>query len=425
MLSAIWKREPPRNAARFCSSRRRGLVVAGQEIRRGRAPGGPGSRPPRGRRPGTGRGPAARARGGPRRVLRDHGQEPEVVVGVGEQDRVAGRLGEREPLLVGAGPPGSRPSSTPARPRRPARRSGRGRRRRRAGQELGQQGPRPRAAGRAAGTSARSRPTSRRPGPARRWRATSRWRRAGCGPRDRGAACSPRRPGRRSRRPSALGELDADTGVAGLQLRALAALVEPLEGVLAQERVEAEAGLDLLDRAPSGRSCRRRRLDPDEALVGERFEAVSDVDPEVAVGVRDGQAASAVQPPAKTAEPREEPPLVRRQQVVAPGDRAAQRPLPLRQVARPAARGRGSGRAARGSAPGSGAGPGPRRARSRAAGRRGARRSPGSRPRVVVEDEVRPVRPRPLLEQLDAGRRRRAAGRGSRARRRSAAARGS
>ena len=105
------------------------------------------------------------------------------------------------------------------------------------------------------------------------------------------------------------------------------------------------------------------------------------VDAEVAVGVGDGVRRLGRPAAGEHAEPRGTGGAPSSwQQVVAPGDRAAQRPLPLRHVARARRRGRGCDRAARGSAPGSAAGSGPPRARWPAAGRRAARRSPGSRP---------------------------------------------
>ena len=118
--------------------------------------------------------------------------------------------------------------------------------------------------------------------------------------------------------------------------------------------MEAEARLDLLDRA-AVRAVRAvgADLDPDEALVGERLEAGQHVDAEIAVGIRDGPGGVGGPAAGEDGQPGEQPAFLRGEQVVAPRDRAAQRPLPLGQVARPAARGRGSGRAARGSTPGS------------------------------------------------------------------------
>ena len=117
--------------------------------------------------------------------------------------------------------------------------------------------------------------------------------------------------------------------------------VEPLGGELADrvEHPEARLAVDLLG--------------PDEALVGEGHQAVEDVEPSSsAAGPQTASALSSSQPPTNTRQPGEQAPLACVEQVVAPGDRAAERLLALRQVARPGRRGRRAGaRGARGSRP--------------------------------------------------------------------------
>ena len=255
-------------------------------------------------------------------------------MGVGQQDRIAGR---RRPARAAprrrSGPPGSPSSSRPGRPPRRARRSGRGRRRATGGRAARSAAPVPSRSRPRCWNQRQIAPTIRRPSPAsslasaqstaarRLWSSRSRRRMFGLAGRAED----------RARRP--LGDLDADVDEAGLHCRALAALVEPLERVLAQDRMEAEAGLDPSSRLgvrAAARSIRTRLLSASDSRP------VEHVDAEVAVRIRDRQAASAVQPLANTAEPREQPALFGRQQVVAPRDRAAQRPLPFGLVARPA-----------------------------------------------------------------------------------------
>ena len=225
----------------------------------------------------------------------------------------------------------------------------------------------------------------------------------------------------------ALGDLDADADEAGLELRAFAALVEPLERELAQERMEAEARLDLLDRgairavrAAAPISIRTRLLSARDSRP------VEDVDAEVAVGVRDGPGGVGAssrrrRPPAGAKSRRSSG--ASRSWLQAIG--AAQRPLPLGQVARPAGEVEAPAepledrRRAHEPDPGGGELDRQRQAVEALADR------PDRGQRVLVEDEVRAMRPGAVLEQRDAGRRRRAAGPGGRAHRRSAAARGS
>ena len=95
------------------------------------------------------------------------------------------------------------------------------------------------------------------------------------------------------------------------------------------------------------------------------------------------------------AEPREQPLILRVEQVVAPVDRAAQRPLPLRQVARPPTTAGPAGRpGAAPSRPARAAGSARPRARSPAAGRRaGARSRPRAGAFVGGQREVRAAPP--------------------------------
>ena len=116
-------------------------------------------------------------------------------------------------------------------------------------------------------------------------------------------------------------ELQVALGVPPAQLVELAFGLEPLERVLPDRLEQAEARL----------AVGAVRL-ADEALVDERGETLEDL-PEVhlvaADGVGDLQRAAA----REDAEPRQQRLLGRLEQVVAPVDRVAQRPLPRRQVA--------------------------------------------------------------------------------------------
>ena len=78
-------------------------------------------------------------------------------------------------------------------------------------------------------------------------------------------------------------------------------------------------------------------VDPDEALVGERHEAVDHVDAQLGGRAGDRLSRLDVCPPGEHRRPVEEPPAAVIEQVVAPGDGAAQGLLPLGQV--PSARG--------------------------------------------------------------------------------------
>ena len=99
-----------------------------------------------------------------------------------------------------------------------------------------------------------------------RARATSRPRRGGCDPRGRAGASQaerirPEHPG-----PGRGGDRGAQRDEPRLDGLPLAGLLEPLERVLAQQRMQAEAGLAAAPGASAASS--------DEALVGERLEAV-------------------------------------------------------------------------------------------------------------------------------------------------------
>ena len=119
--------------------------------------------------------------------------------------------------------------------------------------------------------------------------------------------------------PGALGDLHADMDEAGLQLLAFSALGEPLERVFAQDRMEAEARLDLLDRG-AVRAVRAggADLDPDEALVGERLEAGQHVDSEITVWIRHGPGGVGGPAAGEHGKPGEQPAFFRGEQVVAP-----------------------------------------------------------------------------------------------------------
>ena len=255
-------------------------------------------RPPRRRRRGTGRAPllvvAERFA-----VLRDHRQEPEVVVGVGQQDGIAGRRGQLEPLLVGGpgrrevlhpvgeaafrGEPGDPDAdvvaATGGRAARPAGRA-------------------PRGAGRAAGTSARSRRRSGGP------RAGSSF---GDGPVDRGAqvavlaieAAHVRLTGRAEDRAAGrLGDRRRTTARSGSRAVGRSPLSSRRSSAYSR-RIGWR-----LNRA-SSRSRRWRRRQPTSIrtrlLSASDSRPVSTSMPRSPSGSATDQAASAVQPLAKTA----------------------------------------------------------------------------------------------------------------------------
>ena len=103
----------------------------------------------------------------------------------------------------------------------------------------------------------------------------------------------------------------------------LAARLELLRGELA-DRVEQ----------PEPRLAVGRLLDLDQALVDERHEAVDDVAAELRGRAADGLGRLEVAAAGEDGQAVEEPPPAVVEQVVAPGDRAAQRLLARRQVAR-------------------------------------------------------------------------------------------
>ena len=126
-------------------------------------------------------------------------------------------------------------------------------------------------------------------------------------------------------------DLDAHRREAALDLDALAAFLEPLDRVLPEERVEAEARLlpagsaGLIARSRCGRgSCRR-------GTRGRR-----EVQAQAPVRVGDGIGGFGGPAVGEDAETGEQPALLFGQEVVAPGDRSAQGPLALGEVARTA-----------------------------------------------------------------------------------------
>ena len=76
------------------------------------------------------------------------------------------------------------------------------------------------------------------------------------------------------------------------------------------------------------------RLQADQALVAQRLEAAEQVDVACVLGVDDGLHSLEREAATEYAECAEQAAFVVVQQVVAPGDRAPQGPLPLRRIAR-------------------------------------------------------------------------------------------
>src|SRR5206468_9709123 len=111
--------------------------------------------------------------------------------------------------------------------------------------------------------------------------------------------------------------------VASFDLRSLAGFGQPLGGELPDrvEHPEPRLTVDLLD--------------PDQALVGEGHEAVEDLDAvELAGRPADRLRAVDLAPADEHAQPGEQPALAGGQEVVTPGDRAAERLLSLGEIAR-------------------------------------------------------------------------------------------
>ena len=134
-----------------------------------------------------------------------------------------------------------------------------------------------------------------------------------------------------------LGKPEVEAGMAAAHGLAVAALGEPLERVLPHRLEHSEAGLAF-----------GHALGAKQAVVQERLDPVDHVQVEVAGhgrGTVEREAAD------EHAEAREERLLVGREEVVAPVDRGAKRPVPLGQTARPAppSAARVGRRAARGS----------------------------------------------------------------------------
>ena len=196
--------------------------------------------------------------------------------------------------------------------------------------------------------------------------------------------------------------------------RSSPALAEPLVGVLPQQRVEAEPGLRVLLRRAA-----RGGLDPDQALVGERLEAVDDVEPEIAVRrSRPARPCSRVQPPANTPSRANRRRSGAGEELVAPGDRARAASAAARAGPGRRRRGRGCARAGRGSATATSM-PGARRReleRQRQAAEPLGDRADGGH-RLVAEDEVRAGAHARDRRTARRRRRPRAAARGGRARR--------
>ena len=159
----------------------------------------------------------------------------------------------------------------------------------------------------------------------------------------------------------------------------------------AWRRSQSGRSPDRSSRSPANscsRVCRSKRGSPcsvgwifDEALVRQGLEPVDDQQVQAAVRVDDVLGALDIPAAAEDRTPSEDRLLVRRQEVVAPGDRATQRPLALGQVARAA----GEEVEARRQPledrpPARTSGSAPRRARWRAGGPRDGRRWPGPPP---------------------------------------------
>ena len=128
------------------------------------------------------------------------------------------------------------------------------------------------------------------------------------------------RPGQLRR--GALDEGEEERLVAALDLGLLAALGEVLGGELV-DRVELAEAADAFD-----------LLGLDEALVGQRHDPVEHVAADLVGRPADRLGRLDVEAAGERGQPPQEPPLALAQQVVAPGDRAAQRLLALGQVAR-------------------------------------------------------------------------------------------
>ena len=260
------------------------------------------------------------------RVTCEHGDEAEVVVAIRAKDRVAGLLGERESLLVrGAGcrsvigPVGE---TADGRERIDLQTEVRWRRDEEALQHLAafsQQAPllEPAPDRRRDAEAGLRVARPERPGD-RRADVVLLTVEAANG----GLACGPE-----DLRPGVLGQPRHGGCVPGLDVGSLAGLLQPFERVLAEQRMEVEA------RFGGGALGRIGGLDPEEALIGERLEALQDFDPEVAVRVDDGECQLCRPAARERGEPAEEPSLRLGQQVVAPRDGATERALALRQVA--------------------------------------------------------------------------------------------
>ena len=247
----------------------------------------------------------------------DEGDEPEVVMGLGHDGGITGRLGERQALLIGAARGGEvvEPVGEAAEGRQPRHAHPRGPTVPAAPGAL-RAAHGPRAAGPAGGTSARRRSRSEP-----RLGLPVRERPVDGGPEVAILRFQPREPGERIRPehpgPGRGGDLGAQRDEPPLDGLPLAGLLEPLERVLAQQRVQAEAGL-----AARRVSTRTRLLSTSDSRPS------SASIPRPPSGPR--PRARPRRPAAREhAQPGEQAALLRRQEVVAPRDGAAEGPLPF------------------------------------------------------------------------------------------------
>ena len=271
-------------------------------------------------------------------LLGDHRQEPEVVVGVGQQDRIAGRGGQLEPFLVGG--PGGREVLHPVGQAALRGESGDadvdvvGRR---AGEQLGQQGP---------GLADPAALLEPAPDPADDPQAQARLV-VGERPVGRGAQVAvlpieaphvglagraEDRAARRSRRSPTQTWTKRVSSCARSPLSASRSSAYSRRIGWRLKRVSTSSiAVPSGPFVPAAPISIRTRL-----LSASDSRPVSDVDAEIAVGIRDGPGGVGGPAAGEDGEPGEEPALFRGEQVVAPGDGAAQRPLALGLVARPA-----------------------------------------------------------------------------------------
>ena len=130
--------------------------------------------------------------------------------------------------------------------------------------------------------------------------------------------------------PGRFGDPDADGREPCLGQRALPGIPEALQTVFAKQGMKAEPSFAL-----AGSTRLRRRLDPEQALVGERLEAGDEIDAEIAVGIGDRGCHVGRPAAGEDRKPGEEPAFLDGQQLVAPVEGAAQRALAFGRVAWP------------------------------------------------------------------------------------------